>query len=243
MCFSCRQRIRGGLGWRGLVSEMGNLSVPASKGRRSEYCPQTQIPHLIFVTAAMPLFWGVECTFEAPYCLEWLDRGSLYHQWRGSCPGRCNRQSDVAPQHQLQCVCHIPPLRYFCFEERQLPFLLIIDITQIFETERKQVSLVNLPSLQTRPPQLLVTFLLGSPASLTGYCLYNCRDLVPCGWKECASFGGYRGRSWWLEERSQKLSWNIKFTMSSPPPFISPNKIEQDGFAHGWSWKKVISSS
>lgn len=31
--FSCRQRIRGGLGWRGLIGEMGNLSVLASKGR------------------------------------------------------------------------------------------------------------------------------------------------------------------------------------------------------------------
>lgn len=136
-------------------------------------------------------------------------------------------------------MCHIAPVTHFSFEERQLHFLLLIHITQVFEMERKQTSLVNLSLIQTQSPLLLVTFLLGSPANLTGF--YNRSDLLPG--KNGHLLGGNRGRSWWLEEPSQKLSWSTKLTISSQPPLISLNKIEQDGFAHGWSWKKLISSS
>lgn len=110
----------------------------------------------------------------------------------GSCLAQRRRESATAPQHQLQFMCHIPPVRHFSFEERQLHFLLLIHITQVFETERKQTSLVNLPLIRTQSPLLLVTFLLGSPANLTGF--YNRSDLLPCGWKECASFGGQPGQ-------------------------------------------------
>lgn len=55
--------------------------------------------------------------------------------------------------------------------------------------------------------------------------------------------GGNPGSSWWQEETPQLLSWNTKFTTSNQPPFISPSRVEQGGFADGWSWKKVMSSS
>lgn len=108
--------------------------------------------------------------------------------WGGA--ARVSAADSLTQSQSISCNVYATYHHYFCFEERQLHFPLIIDITRISETERKQASLVNLPPLQTWSPLLPVMFLLGSPASLTRYCLYNSRDLVPCSWKECLSFGG-----------------------------------------------------